>query len=66
MLAPAKTMADMHKIVFNDRIDAALAVLFVGLVLAIAAFGIMACVKAYRADRWTALESGGPAAVPAE
>jgi carbon starvation protein CstA len=66
VLAPAKTMADMHKIVFNDRIDAALAVLFVGLVLAIAAFGIMACVKAYRADRWTALESGGPAAVPAE
>ena len=59
-------MADMHKIVFNDRIDAALAVLFVGLVLAIATFGIMACVKAYRADRWTALESGGPAAVPAE
>ncbi|MBY0258674.1 carbon starvation CstA family protein [Methylobacterium sp.] len=66
VLAPAKSMADMHKIVFNDRIDAALAVLFVGLVLSIATFGIMACVKAYRADRWTALESGGPAAVAAE
>ncbi|GJE16875.1 carbon starvation CstA family protein [Methylobacterium marchantiae] len=66
VLAPAKSMADMHKIVFNDRIDAALAVLFVGLVISIATFGIMACVKAYRADRWTALESGGPAAVPAE
>ena len=66
VLAPAKNMADMHKIVFNDRIDAALAVLFVGLVLSIATFGIMACIKAYRADRWTALESGGPAAVPAE
>ncbi len=66
ILAPAKSMADMHKIVFNDRIDAALAVLFVGLVLAIATFGVMACVKAYRAERWTALESGGPSAVPAE
>ncbi|MBO1018882.1 carbon starvation protein A [Methylobacterium sp. SD274] len=66
VLGPAKNMADMHKIVFNDRIDAALAVMFVGLVIAIAAFGIMACVKAYRAERWTALESGGPTAVPAE
>ncbi|GJD30297.1 Peptide transporter CstA [Methylobacterium adhaesivum] len=66
VLAPAKNMADMHKIVFNDRIDAALAVMFVGLVVAIAAFGIKACAKAYRADRWTALESGGPVAVPAE
>ncbi|MHC2020893.1 carbon starvation CstA family protein [Methylobacterium sp. CM6247] len=66
VLGPAKNMADMHKIVFNDRIDAALAVMFVGLVVAIAAFGIMACVKAYRAERWTALESGGPTAVPAE
>ncbi|KQO54428.1 MULTISPECIES: carbon starvation CstA family protein [unclassified Methylobacterium] len=66
VLGPAKNMVDMHKIVFNDRIDAALAVMFVGLVVAIAAFGIMACVKAYRAERWTALESGGPTAVPAE
>ncbi|NEU13798.1 carbon starvation protein A [Methylobacterium sp. BTF04] len=66
VLAPAKSMADMHKIVFNDRIDAALAVLFVGLVVAIAAFGIMACVKAYRANRWTALETGGATPVAAE
>ena len=55
----------MHKIVFNDRIDAGLAVLFVGLVVAIAVFGIMACAKAYRADRWTALESDAKLA-PAE
>ena len=57
VLAPAKTMDQMHQIVLNDRIDAALAVLFVGLVLAIAGFGIAACVRAYRADRWTALET---------
>ncbi|MCJ2131916.1 carbon starvation CstA family protein [Methylobacterium sp. E-045] len=66
VLGPAKNMADMHKIVFNDRIDAALAVMFVGLVVAIAVFGVQACLKAYRADRWTALESGGPSPVPAE
>jgi carbon starvation protein len=56
----------MSQIVFNDRIDAALAVLFVGLVISIAFFGIKSCIKAYRADRWTALESGGPTPVPAE
>ncbi|CAO4137139.1 carbon starvation CstA family protein [Methylorubrum extorquens] len=65
VLGPAKSMADMHKIVFNDRIDAALAVFFVGLVVAIAVFGVMACVKAYRADRWTALEAD-PRLAPAE
>ena len=65
VLAPAKTMDDMHKIVFNDRIDAALAVFFVGLVVAIVVFGVMACVKAYRTDRWTALEAD-PKLAPAE
>ncbi|KQT14668.1 carbon starvation protein A [Methylobacterium sp. Leaf399] len=58
LLAPAKTVDQMNQIIFNDRIDAVLAVMFVGLVIAIVSFGIMACVKAYRADRWTALETG--------
>jgi len=57
VLAPAKTMDQMHQVVLNDRIDAGLAVLFVALVVAIAGFGIAACVKAFRADRWTALEA---------
>ncbi|KQP51910.1 carbon starvation CstA family protein [Methylobacterium sp. Leaf108] len=65
LLAPAKTVDQMNQIIFNDRIDAVLAVMFVGLVIAIVSFGIMACVKAYRADRWTALETG-PAPAAAE
>ena len=65
VLAPAKSMEDMHKIVFNDRVDAALAVFFVGLVVAIVVFGAMACMKALRTDRWTALESD-PKLAPAE
>ncbi len=65
VLGPAKTMDQMHQIVLNNRIDAGLAVLFVGLVVAIAAFGIQACLKAYRADRWTALEAD-PKLAPAE
>ena len=57
VLAPAKSMADMSKIVFNDRVDAALALLFVALVVVIGFFAVRSCIKAWRADRWTALES---------
>jgi carbon starvation protein len=65
VLAPAKNLDQMSQIVLNDRIDAVLAVMFVGLVVAIAGFGVMACLKAYRAERWTALETG-PVPAPAE
>jgi carbon starvation protein len=65
ILAPAKTIDQMSQIVFNDRVDAVLAGLFIGLVVAIAAFGILSCIRAFRADRWTALETDA-AAVPAE
>lgn len=65
LLAPAKNAGQMSQIVLNDRIDAVLAALFIALVVAIAVFGIMACVKALRADRWTALETE-PKMVPAE
>ncbi|GJE58588.1 carbon starvation CstA family protein [Methylobacterium trifolii] len=65
VLAPAKDAGQMSQIVFNDRIDAALAAMFIALVVAIAAFGILACLRAFRADRWTALETDARA-VPAE
>ncbi|AWN41901.1 carbon starvation CstA family protein [Methylobacterium durans] len=65
VLPPAKNVEQMSQIIFNDRIDAALAVIFVGLVVSIAVFGVIACVRAFRTDRWTALESDARA-VPAE
>ena len=65
VLAPAKSMDQMNQILLNDRIDAVLCAMFIGLVLAIAGFGILACVRAFRDSRWTALETD-PAAVPAE
>ncbi|MEA1832935.1 carbon starvation CstA family protein [Methylobacterium durans] len=65
VLPPAKNVEQMSQIIFNDRIDAALAVVFVGLVVSIAVFGVIACVRAFRTDRWTALESDARA-VPAE
>ncbi|MEH3147850.1 MAG: carbon starvation protein A [Methylobacterium frigidaeris] len=67
VLAPAKNLDQMRQIVFNDRIDAVLALMFVAVVVAIVVFGVMACLKAYRADRWTALEADARAVpVPAE
>jgi len=65
LLAPAKNADQMAQIILNDRIDAVLAALFIGLVVAIAGFGIAACLKAWRADRWTALETD-PRLAPAE
>ncbi|MER2268001.1 carbon starvation CstA family protein [Methylobacterium oxalidis] len=65
VLPPAKNVDQMSQIIFNDRIDAALAVVFVGLVVSIAVFGLIACVRAFRSDRWTALETDARA-VPAE
>ncbi|MBE7243902.1 MAG: carbon starvation protein A, partial [Actinomycetospora chiangmaiensis] len=69
VLPPAKNADQMAQIIFNDRIDAALAVVFIGLVLAIGAFGVLSCIRALRAVGWTARESDAPAGgrpVPAE
>jgi carbon starvation protein len=58
VLAPAKDVGQMSQIVFNDRIDAALACLFVLVVISILYYGIRACLEAYRTDHWTAHEIG--------
>ncbi|ODU22892.1 MAG: carbon starvation protein A [Sphingomonas sp. SCN 67-18] len=57
VLAPAKSMAEMSRIIFNDRIDAALCVLFMAVVVAMVFFGIKACRAAYLSDRITTSES---------
>ncbi|TDH64532.1 carbon starvation protein A [Dankookia rubra] len=66
LLAPAKTMEQMRQIIFNDRVDAALAALFVGVVVAILVFGIRSCLEAWRDRRWTAQEVGDGGRVAAE
>lgn len=65
VLAPAKSLADMNKIVWNDRIDAALCAVFIAVVLSMIWFGALACIKAYRSEGWTARELN-PDAIPAE
>ncbi len=65
VLAPAKSMAEMQRIIFNDRIDAGLCALFLAVVLALLAFTIKTCIEARRSPTPTAREI--PAnAVPAE
>ncbi|AKT43259.1 carbon starvation CstA family protein [Chondromyces crocatus] len=65
VLAPAKSLEEMQQVIWNDRVDAALAALFVLVVVSIVGFGIRSCMKAYKAQRWTALEVP-PTAVVAE
>nr|WP_242416010.1 carbon starvation CstA family protein [Sphingomonas panni] len=58
ILAPAKTAAEMQRIILNDRIDAALCVLFIVVVLSILAYGIGAIRKAKASPVPTAQEVG--------
>ncbi|HIV77456.1 MAG TPA: carbon starvation protein A, partial [Candidatus Sphingomonas excrementigallinarum] len=51
VLPPAKTMAEMGRIVFNDRIDAGLSAIFVGVVLAILIYAVRTCLIARAIDR---------------
>ena len=56
VLAPAKSLAEMARVVLNDRIDAALCALFLAVVATIVVYGVRACLSAHRADRPTARE----------
>ena len=56
LLAPAKTVEEMSRIVFNDRINAGLCVLFMAVVISILIYGIRASLAARAASRPTATE----------
>lgn len=57
VLAPAKSMDDMSRVVFNNYLDAGLCALFVLVVLATVFFGIRAALSARRTNMPTAKES---------
>jgi carbon starvation protein len=63
ILAPAKTMEEMHRIIFNDYVDATLAALFVAVVLAMLFYGVVSIWKALGNPRVTAMEVGGTGAL---
>jgi carbon starvation protein len=51
LLAPAKTPLAMSRIVFNDRLDAALCVLFIAVVLSVLFYSVKAVMAARRLER---------------
>ncbi len=62
LLAPAKTAADMGRIVFNDTVDATLAAVFVAIVLVMLVYGVRAALTALRSGKPTTIEIGGAVA----
>ncbi len=60
IITPAKSMAEMERIIFNDRVDAGLVALFLFVVLALLTFTIRTCLAARRNIDPTARE------IPAE
>ena len=57
LLAPAKSLQDMERIVFNNQLDAALCVLFMSVVALMVVFGVRAALKARRSPAPTAQET---------
>lgn len=60
LLAPAKAMEDMHRVIVNDYIDATLCAFFMVVVVSILYYGIRACLTARRASQPTTRETGVP------
>jgi carbon starvation protein CstA len=56
VLAPAKSLAEMQRVIFNNYLDAAVCSLFVLLVIAMCVFAVRICLKALRQAQPTATE----------
>ncbi len=57
VLAPAKSIDDMHRILTNDYVDATLSLIFMALVVAVVFFGLRAAFAARRSNTPTAHET---------
>ena len=57
LLAPAKTPEAMSRIVFNDRLDAALCALFMFVVISVLVYGVKSVLAARAASRPTTVET---------
>jgi carbon starvation protein len=57
VLAPAKSIETMERIVFNDYLDASLAMIFMLVVVAVLAFGVRIALQAWRNTHPTARET---------
>jgi carbon starvation protein len=63
VLAPAKTLEEMHRVIFNDYVDATLSALFVAVVLAMTVYGVIGVRRALGNPKVTAMEVGLAGAV---
>jgi carbon starvation protein len=61
VLAPAKNVTEMQRIIFNDYVDATLAVLFVAVVIAVVTYGLVSIRRAVSNPDATAIEIGAVA-----
>jgi len=61
VLAPAKSLEEMSRVIFNDYLDAALAALAVSIVVVMVAYGLVRIRQARATPRITAIEIGGAA-----
>jgi len=61
VLAPAKNIGEMQRILLNDYVDATLALLFVAVVVAIVCYGLIGIRKAFSNPNITAIEIGAVA-----
>jgi carbon starvation protein len=59
ILAPAKTVEEMNRIIFNDYVDAVLCGLFIAVVLSMVVYGVLAVRKALANPNVTTREVGG-------
>lgn len=58
VMAPAKTLEEMSRIIFNDYVDAALAAVFAAVVVASVIYGFISVRKALATAKATAIEVG--------
>ena len=61
VLAPAKSLAEMSRVIFNDYLDATLAALAVSIVVVVVTYGVVRIRQARATPRVTAIEIGGAA-----
>jgi carbon starvation protein len=59
VLAPARSIAEMHRVVTNDYINATMCVLFIAVVVAMLVFGVISIVQARANPKVTTKEVGG-------
>ena len=64
ILAPAKTLEEMQRVVINDYVDATLAAVFVAVVVAIAVYGVISIWRALGTPGVTTVEVGSVGPLP--